>query len=708
MANVINGYQNQYNVANAGINQQQIDNTINKSKEAVSTTVENNALLSSTMGIDKEGVIRSLPLIGVILFINNILMSGKEEKSLVGKFAKIGDKISDTFKFQSKGVKLKPKINKFANGRFVKYFGDDYKAIHKNQLGKTVKMSEKYAEALVDSLSIRVKDLKVTKESPVDDIIKAADDYLLKNPNSKHIQGLKNMLNAADLRVGKTNLGKALAKGGLKFKEIAFSTSDFLSPKGMMTLFMDFFSIVLFANVLKDAIKESKEAPKGEKLSTFTHILFSDWAPLMVWQPATKLAYKLGGNKYRGMGLEERKKLADIVKTANNRKPRVSDAKIVKTADELLEGVNESGGSLIKSLSDKLSAKAQQKLLWNGVDESEVLKLKGKSLFEVIAASSKLKKAVPKDVSKMMKYKKKLFDAGVSATDIAKLDGKTLSEAKNIVTDLLSKISLEDKNVLKVANIQKNALLKGAKAADVDSLVGKTAEEATQAVKGFAKNLDLKWWERPLKAVGTFLASSLDDIASPSTMGKIGKKIKGFGSGAMRFVLILFVLQPLLQKPITKLGHMIFGKPETYLKKKEAEEKTQENNTQSPQAQNNEQNGSSTNLLEQRGLSLNNQQSQIPASNQAQSPAVAPSAATGVSPQIADDSMQPVNQDVSKQEDPSAALNLFKKDKNEYKGYIPSIEVNNVDNSEQEIEQRVNELLKETDKKIARLKSKGF
>ena len=64
--------------------------------------------------------------------------------------------------------------------------------------------------------------------------------------------------------------------------------------------------------------------------------------------------------------------------------------------------------------------------------------------------------------------------------------------------------------------------------------------------------------------------------------------------------------------------------------------------------------------------------------------------------------------DAAQQQEPSAALNLFKKDKNEYKGYIPSIEVNTVDSSEQELENRVNEILKETDATVKRYQKQGL
>ena len=457
---------------------------------------------------------------------------------------------------------------------------------------------------------------------------------------------------------GKTGLGKALAKGGLKFKEIGFSTSDFLS-KNKASLGMDIFSIIYFANVLKTAVKETKEAPKGEKLSTFAHIVFADWAPLMVMQPATKLAYKLGGNKYRGMTVEARKKLADIVKAAN--------------AD------------------------------------------------------------------------------------------------KNITAE-----------ALKMANLQKKLLLKGGSATQAENLAKKGLEEAAKYVKNFKGKLDLKWWEKPLKAAGQFLASSLDDIKGATTLQKIGKKAKGFGSGAMRFVLILFVLQPLLQKPLTKLGHMIFGKPETYLKKQEEQEKSKENTPTTsvePQSSNPNQGivtPRTTNLVEQYATNLNSQQNNnvnqsgnvagtqqapypigytqvqtqvgyppyipgyppvnmpvypqvnvAPHPNMVAVPQVAPQIMPQVTTQVTTQvAQQPASQNAQQApiattplnslnapvenatEDPAAALNLSKK--KDEQGYIPSTEVKIVDNSDVENEQKAQELIKRADATLARFKNKRF
>ena len=69
--------------------------------------------------------------------------------------------------------------------------------------------------------------------------------------------------------------------------------------------------------------------------------------------------------------------------------------------------------------------------------------------------------------------------------------------------------------------------------------------------------------------------------------GKIGNKLKGFAGGFGRLVLIMFVLQPFLQKPITKLVHKIFGEPKAYLaKEKAAEEAEKAKDNQQQNAQN--------------------------------------------------------------------------------------------------------------------------
>ena len=417
-------YSGNYQLPN--INKENVQQTISKSSEVVSDKVESNAIVSSTMGIDKGSVLLSVPLIALIKFINNHLMSGDESKSLVGKMAKGGDYLSDHLKLDTLGANIKTKSSSFKTKhpkmaetftRFKKYFGDDYKAIPKSTFARTTKMSEKYADALVEMLEAEGK--TIAKDAPIADILSTADDFLRSNPNKKQISGLRNMLKAADSQVGKTGFGKFTAKAGLKAKEIVFSTSDFLG-KSKSALAMDLFSIILFAGVLKRAATESKDAPKGEKLSTFMHILSEDYAPLMVMQPATSLLYKIGGNKYRGMSVEQRKKVADIVSSANSKK-------VVKS----LDGVAADAVDKVITKDALKIANLQKKMLMKGASVADVDSLAGKTLKEAKnAAKGFTKKLDLKFWEKPLRFMGKILDTGLDTIKSPTVAGKIKNKAK--------------------------------------------------------------------------------------------------------------------------------------------------------------------------------------------------------------------------------------------------------------------------------------
>ena len=565
MVQGINSNLNNYMVQNTGLTQTGVQETLAKSSQAVSDTVESNALVNSAMGIDKNSMLLAVPLVGLIKYINNGLMSGNESKSLVGKIANFGDKVSDKLnlaKLDGSGQKV---ANYLKKNKYTKYFTDDFKAIPKSSFAKTVRMSEKYASALLDTLGTAGVDVSVVKlqmesgcaiTSLTDDIIKLADDYLLTNPakGKNQISGLRNMLKAADSKVGKSALGKTLSKGLLKTKEIAFSTSDFLS-KDPISLLGDFFSIALFAGVLIRASKEAKEAPKGEKVATFMHVLSTDYVPLMVMQPTTSLAYKLGGNKYRGMTKQGRDALTNLIKTTNANKSLTKEGYKI--------------------------AKMQQKLLLKGVDEKKV----------------------------------------------AELATKGLDDATTLFKSLKSQ---------------------------------------------GAKLNPIEW---VLKKAGTILDVGLDTINSPKLMGKIGNKMKGFFGGFGRLVLILFVLQPFLQKPITKLVHKIFGEPKAYLAKEKAAEKAAE--AQSTQQASPLPN-SDTNLINR----YTRQQSvQQPQSVQQQNPFV-----------------QPQQQNVQ----PVASQPIASTPVNNSGRYIPSIAVNYAAEDTSALDAQADAILRSTDALMAR------
>lgn len=64
-----------------------------------------------------------------------------------------------------------------------------------------------------------------------------------------------------------------------------------------------------------------------------------------------------------------------------------------------------------------------------------------------------------------------------------------------------------------------------------------------------------------IKAIGNVFALGLKNVNKGTSLNKIGNKLKGFGGGALRFVMIMFVFSNLISKPIQKLTNKIFGKP---------------------------------------------------------------------------------------------------------------------------------------------------
>ena len=176
--------------------------------------------------------------------------------------------------------------------------------------------------------------------------------------------------------------------------------------------------------------------------------------------------------------------------------------------------------------------------------------------------------------------------------------------------------------------------------------------------------------------------------------------LKGFLGGLGRFAIIMFVIQPIIQKPLTKLFHKIFGEPKTYLAKQKAEDKSK-TVQQSPSNQNNQVNPFETNLIKKWTQPVSKEEAgpiQNMEINNSHSSGIA---ATSIDQGIASDS-QPLKPQKDSQ---VAALNIFNKDKKEDDSrYIPSIEpIVIVDNSK-EIQEKVNAILKSTDKVVEKTK----
>ncbi len=570
----------QYPVTNSGkISQEGLQNSLSKSKQTVSDSFESNSISKVIAGEGDSSKTQSLLLVPALMLADNMvdaLNGGAENKSLLSKFSKAGDKIShalhlDNIVSSETGSKISNFIN---NNRFLKYFTNTYKATPKSALAQSSKMSDKFSGELISALnkitsneafpeiagSLSSETLNTlknisdsTKASGVasGSLVRATDELIGKGldvidkgsflKKSVSLTSLRNKLKAVSTGIGETSLGKGTAKAAIAAKE------KFTFGGGLLSLFFT-------ASALVNATKAAKEAPKGEKKSTFMHVLSEQYIGIILFQPSINLLYKIGGNKYRGMTPEALEAMKNIVKTSN------ADRTITK------EGLK--------------IARMQRDLLIKGVDKDKV----------------------------------------------ATLAGKSLEEAKTIAK----------------------------------SLKGQGAK--------------LKFWEKPLKLMGRILDTGLDKIqkAKYVKLPVIGEKniahsLKGFLGGAARFAIIMMVLQPLLQKPVTKLCHKIFGKPVTYLAKQEAKS----GNTQSEQQTQNVQQPSNndTNFL--------NRWTQLPASaeinlNNNEVVKNDVSAASAISADV-----QPVKP-AKAEEQPVAALNLFKK------RYIPVVEAPADDSAQKE------------------------
>ncbi len=79
------------------------------------------------------------------------------------------------------------------------------------------------------------------------------------------------------------------------------------------------------------------------------------------------------------------------------------------------------------------------------------------------------------------------------------------------------------------------------------------------------------FFSKLIRTPAKVLSMGLEDLPSKNALTK---KLKGFSGGALRFVAFLFVISPLLQKPIQAVSQKIFGKTEE-MKQAEAEKKAE-------------------------------------------------------------------------------------------------------------------------------------
>ena len=309
MANGINSNYQQYMGKNINIDNPELQGKIEKAKQSVTTNVESN---SAAQIINSNTQPKSLadtakyfvPIYIADKFIDGAI--GGKGNGILGKIAGLGDKISNTFKLNNIiSKKSGSKISNFIkNNRFTKYFTNDYKAIAKSSMAKSHTMTEGFTQSLIGEL--KKAGLELSEKTSVDELIKQANEFIKNNPGtSQKISILKNKLLASESKLGKTGLGNILAKGTLKTKDV-------------LTYGGGIFGLLFTVSAIKNTIKETKEAPKGEKLSTFMHVLSEQYLGLLLFKPSISLMYKLCGNKYRGMTLEGRNALKELIKAANS------------------------------------------------------------------------------------------------------------------------------------------------------------------------------------------------------------------------------------------------------------------------------------------------------------------------------------------------------------------------------------------------------
>ncbi|MBQ9246490.1 hypothetical protein IJ182_09515 [bacterium] len=487
MTNILNSTINTQRSQIPPVKNDNVKYALSKSKQVVSDGFENSSVTKVITDDDNNANNKKLSIMMVpfLMGVDNIVetsIAGTGNNGLLKKIANVGDRISHTLKIDNIISKQSgSRISKFLhNNRFFKYFTNDFKTIPKSPFAKGVKMAETFTNELISNIGEVAKSQQFETVSqslpeetskiiadiaergaganvPVKSLLKATDELIangidtLKEGNllTKYsgLSATKNKLVTAMSEMGDTVLGSGAAKAALKTKNIITYGGGLLS-------------MYFMATALINAVKAAKEAPKGEKKSTFMHVLSEQYVGIILFQPSMNLLYKAGGNKYRGMTAEARNTLKNLIQSTN------SNPSLTK------EGLK--------------IAKIQRDLLIKGVDKDKVMALSGKTLQEV----------------------------------------KTLAKT-----------------------------LKG------------------QGAK-------LKFWEKPLKFAGRILSAGLDKmkiqkiVTLPKKLPFIGNEIKipqptlkGVAGGLLRFAIIMFVLQPLLQKPLTKLTHKIFGEPKAYLAK---------------------------------------------------------------------------------------------------------------------------------------------
>ena len=370
-------------------------------KGNVSANVSENPTVQASDGMRDPKVMAGAlclwPALMQIVKPINKSISGEYKSSMLGKIGTFGDKIYtrlhlDNFAkaTQSSGIQNFIKTN-----RFTKYFTKDYAARPSNSLVRSLGTKSELANDALGILkeiheknpSINLKDFfnsKMLKDLGLvgEDALKGAipsdyvDDLAVGlHKMAEHCKAngipdgfttgkfLKRHIRLSELRnklitiapkqtkkalekagidtanmVAKTPLGRGMAKGTLKTIGMAGG------PAGT----------ILQAFCFAQAIKEAHDAPKGEKLSTFMHVVVNDLGSYLLFASSKDLVYQVAGNKYRGMTKEGINAFREFLSKVNASDLTKEGLKIAKAQKKLfLKGVS---ADAVEQFGEKVAA----------------------------------------------------------------------------------------------------------------------------------------------------------------------------------------------------------------------------------------------------------------------------------------------------------------------------------------------------------------
>ena len=695
------------------IKQENVQEKLEKSKQVVSDNFESYFAIKTLSGAASEsGSMRnSMSLVPLLYILDKLVdkgMGGEIEKSSLGKAAKLGDKLSDFLHLNN--IFSEEKVSRFSkflrSNRFTKYFTKDYKAVPKSSLAKSQSIAEKYLRELTDQVQKFIPDFTSMKYNP--EVMKQLEGVV----SPKTLDFIKGLgpLNQRLTGDYLTSVSKTLA-------ELTGVAEKHLGALGVQDKEM--------IDVLKNNISKflsGADDISEQALSEQIAALFS------------RFGDKAHTNLLRSNSVNLSKETLGVLSSVS--KKTFSNDQILSAVDDFAsKGIELTGANKLSIARNKLKA-ADSKVgntLLGKIFSKGLLKTKdtvtyGGGLISMFFMASAIYNSV-KAAKEAPKGEKKatfmhvlseqylgmiLFQPSISL--MYKLGGNKYRgmtvEARDALKTLIKNTNADEnitKEALKVAKLQRDLLIRGVDKDKVADLAGKGLKQAKTMAKSLKKEgAKLKFWERPLKFMGTILSTGLDKMQKPKyvKLPKLGIKklpqptLKGFLGGLGRFAIIMFVIQPIIQKPLTKLFHKIFGEPKTYLAKQKAEDKSK-TVQQSPSNQNNQVNPFETNLIKKWTQPVSKEEAgpiQNMEINNSHSSGIA---ATSIDQGIASDS-QPLKPQKDSQ---VAALNIFNKDKKEDDSrYIPSIEpIVIVDNSK-EIQEKVNAILKSTDKVVEKTK----